>query len=189
MGRMPRAAYVWPGLPMLLATGNWWGLAWAVGFALLLNTLILATLWWPELLSFHLRNAIGLAAIVLWGGAAVASAGAIRRLAPAADPQDSPTFGDATTHYLRGDYFEAERILVGLLRRNPRDIDAGLMLATLWRRTGRLAEASRQLDRLELLEESRKWSLEIYQERKRLEKPPSNAESKGDTAPDVAEAA
>jgi hypothetical protein len=43
------------------------------------------------------------------------------------------------------------------------------MLATLWRHTGRIDEASQQLDRLELMDGARKWILEIHQERKRLQ--------------------
>ena len=45
MGRMPIAAYLWPGLPMILATGSWWGLAWAVGFDIFVYLLLFAILW------------------------------------------------------------------------------------------------------------------------------------------------
>ena len=69
---------------------------------------------------------------------------------------------------LQADWFGAEQILLDLLSKNPRDVDSGLMLATLWRHTGRFEEASQQLDRLELLDGARKWMLEIHQERKRL---------------------
>ena len=42
------------------------------------------------------------------------------------------------------------------------------MLATLYRRTGRYDEASKQLDRLERLDNASKWRGEIQQERSAL---------------------
>ena len=39
------------------------------------------------------------------------------------------------------------------------------MLATMLRHTGRLDEANRQLDQIELIEHSRQWELEINRER------------------------
>jgi thioredoxin-like negative regulator of GroEL len=68
-------------------------------------------------------------------------------------------------HYLKGNWFEAEYLLSGLLAANPRDVDAGLMLATLWRHTGRFDEALEGLARLERCEDAKKWQWEIGQER------------------------
>jgi len=93
------------------------------------------------------------------------------------DLTPAATFGDATKLYLRADWFGAERILADLLRTNPRDVDAGLLAATLWRHTGRNAEASQQLDRLELLDGAGKWMFEIHQERKLLEQAAKSSES------------
>ena len=189
MGRMPIAAYLWPGLPMILATGSWWGLAWAVGFAIFVYLLLFAILWWPELLSYHTRNGIGLAALVFWSGSAVVSARALRQRVVADGAAGEATFADATIHYLRGEWFEAECILVELLRRNHRDVDAGLMLATLWRHTGRFFEAESQLKRLQLLDESRKWAMEIYQEKRRLDLAKADAKNEPAGASGTAEAA
>ncbi len=178
MGRTPILAYIWPGLPTILATGSWLGLVWAVVFAVLINLLVLASLWWPELFGTftpHVRNGLWLATAIFWGGATIVSLKTMRGPNPEEDSAGEATFGDATKLYLRADWFGAERILVDLLRKNPRDVDAGLMLATLWRHTGRLDEASQQLDRLELFDGARKWLLEIHQERMRLQeaaKPP-----------------
>jgi cytochrome c-type biogenesis protein CcmH/NrfG len=66
---------------------------------------------------------------------------------------------------LKGDYYQAEHVLEELLRRNLRDVDARLMLATLLRHTGRLDEAAGQLDTLVRLEGASKWQWEIEQER------------------------
>ncbi len=176
MGRTPYLAYLWPGLPTILATGSWLGLAWAAVFAVLINLLLLASLWWPELFTSHVRTGLWLATAVFWCGATVASLRAVRHLDPEEDSAADATFGDASKLYLRADWFGAERILLDLLRKNPRDVDAGVMLATLWRHTGRIGEALQQLDRLELLDGARKWMLEIHQERKHLEKASAGTE-------------
>ncbi len=167
MGRTPYLAYLWPGLPTILANGSWIGLAWATVFAVLINLLILATLWWPELFPLHVRNGMWLAAAVFWSGATIASMRSLQSQ-PEEDLEGEVTFADATKLYLRADWFGAERVLTELLQKNPRDVEAGLMLATVWRHTGRIDEASQQLDRLELLDGSRRWMLEIHQERKCL---------------------
>ena len=83
------------------------------------------------------------------------------------DPQKDP-FTEALDYYLKGDYYQAERMLELLLRRNLRDLDARLMLATLMRHTGRFEEAVRQLDTLARFEGAGKWDLEMRQERERL---------------------
>jgi hypothetical protein len=177
MGRTPYLAYLWPGLPTILANGSWFGLAWAAGFAVLINLLMLASLWWPELFLSHIRSGLWLATAVFWCGATIASLRALRD----ADPEEAAaavvTFGDATKLYLRADWFGLERILGDLLHKNPRDVEAGLMLATSWRHTGRIREASQQLDRLELLDGARRWMLEIHQERKHLAVASASAEN------------
>ena len=168
MGRMPSLAYLWPGVPTIIANGSWLGLAWAGGFAVLINLLILAYLWWPELLTSHVRSGLWVATAVFWGGATFASWKGLRDSHCEEDAVVGATFADATKRYLQADWFGTEQILLELLAKNPRDVDSGLMLATLWRHTGRIAEASQQLDRLELLDGARKWMLEIHQERKCL---------------------
>ena len=69
---------------------------------------------------------------------------------------------------MKGDYYQAEHVLEGLLRRNLRDVDARLMLATLLRHTGRLDEAAGQLDTLARFEGAGKWELEMRRERELL---------------------
>jgi cytochrome c-type biogenesis protein CcmH/NrfG len=69
---------------------------------------------------------------------------------------------------LRGNWFETECVLAGLLRRDLRDVDARMMLATLYRHTGRIDEAVEELDRLERIDEAAKWALEIARERRWL---------------------
>ena len=73
-------------------------------------------------------------------------------------------FTDAVTQYLQGNWFEAERFLNEILERNPRDPEALLMLATLFRHTGRIEESRQTLLKLQKFEESRKWFVEIATE-------------------------
>ena len=104
-----------------------------------------------------------------------------------AEPTDTiPNgFREAAEYYLKGNWFEAECALVELLRQNPRDPEAGLMLATLLRHTGRLEEATNHLDRLERFEGSRKWALEIRRERAKIAATQAAA-GKAETAPEGA---
>lgn len=177
MGRTPYLAYLWPGLPTILANGSWLGLAGAALFAVLVNLLFMASLWWPELLVSHVRKGLWLATAVFWCGATIASMRTLRDPDPAEEAAAEATLGDATKLYLRADWFGAERILIDLLRKNPRDVEAGLMLATSWRHAGRIDEASQQLDRLELLDGARRWMFEIHHERKRLSEASKPAEN------------
>jgi predicted Zn-dependent protease len=80
-------------------------------------------------------------------------------------------FREAQACYLENNWVAAEQLLLKLLKQDARDVDARLMLATLWRRQGRREEALRQLDRLERLEAADKWRHEIAAERLRLQQP------------------
>lgn len=167
MGRMHWTAYLWPGLPQLWDRGSGPGLVLALGSAAMLNAALLGTLVWSEWLPPGVRSALWLGVAVVWSGSALVSQGLKR---PAGGGEDSssttePLFVQALGLYLQGDWFEAERTLVTLLRRNPRDVDARFLIATLLRHTARLDEAARQLDQVERLEASRKWELEISRER------------------------
>ena len=166
---MPWWTYLWPGLPQLWRQAGPGALATAVGFAALANLALAGSLLWSELLAPGVRIGTWVAVAVVWACAAMISSWQERR--PAVERPDGPAgedFALALDHYLKGNWFEAEHVLGGLLRRDPRDVDAGLMLATLFRHTGRHEEASRQLERIERWEASAKWELEIGRERELL---------------------
>jgi thioredoxin-like negative regulator of GroEL len=65
---------------------------------------------------------------------------------------------------LKGNWFEAERGLYRLLRENDHDLEARLLLATLFRHTKRFEEATRQLNQLARLDGAQRWALEIQRE-------------------------
>jgi hypothetical protein len=79
-------------------------------------------------------------------------------------------FARAQAEYLRGQWFEAESLLLRLLREEPSDAEGRLLLATLYRHTRRPDLAQTQLDRLERMPEGARWRWEIVQERKLGEK-------------------
>jgi len=166
MRRTPWSLYLWPGLPQIWLHGSWSGLVVALGAAVLLDVLLLVSFGWTELVGQNLRNILWAIFVVAWIAAIFWSRKQCRRQAVVCglEPRED-SFGQAVDCYLKGDGYQAEQILEGLLRRNVRDLDARLMLATLLRRAGRLAEATRQLDALVRFEGAEKWELEIQEER------------------------
>lgn len=169
MRRKRSVTYLWPGLPQLWSRGSWGGLAGAAATAALLNLGLLGTFGWSELIAPPMRTAIWLTLGVIWLGSAILSAigDHRRRQVEDLDPADG-AFAEALQHYLKADWFQAEGSLRGLLRRNGADLDARLMLATLLRHTGRLEEATGQLDLLGRFEGAAKWEWEISRERELL---------------------
>jgi hypothetical protein len=72
-------------------------------------------------------------------------------------------------YYLQRNWFEAEKRLKRMIRRNPRDVDARLILASVLRRSDRPEDAASQLDRLERIEGIDRWRWEIDRERRILD--------------------
>ena len=181
MRRTPWTACLWPGLAQLWSHGSWWGLALAVGAAAVLDVLLLASFGWSELIGQNLRNTAWVVFAAAW---AVAVGWSIRQrrrqavLCCGANRRTQDAFVEALEHYLKGDYYQAEQLLGGLLGRNARDLEARLMLATLLRHAGRAAEAAGQLDALGRLEGAEKWQFEMEEERQLL----AEAETQAATA-------
>jgi predicted Zn-dependent protease len=144
-------------------------LALAIGCAVLLNVLLLATWVWGQWLSaWQLRLGWTILALV-WAASAASLVWRGRDEPTPPQPASAEgLFRQALNEYLQGNWFEAETLLGQLLQVHPRDAEARLLLATLLRRTGRPREALEQLARLELLRDSEKWALEIAAERQLL---------------------
>ena len=171
--RLARGAVcLWPGLPRLWQ-GEWRSLLLSVGLAAAVNALLLLT--------FVLPHAVGGWLLVGWllvgTGWIIGIWRTARRAAHAveADARQEDLFLQAQAQYLRGHWFEAQAALEKLLSRQPRDVDAHLMLATLYRRTGRTREARRQLRILRRIDGAEKWELEIEQERRHAQRAPAAA--------------
>jgi tetratricopeptide (TPR) repeat protein len=156
-------------LPRIWKQGDWSALGLAIGAAALVNVALAATLLWSELLTQEVCRILWVAVSVVWIASAVAAWTGDRREIGRRPPDTTQDrYPEALNHYLKGNWFEAEHALRELLRGNPPDPDAGLLLATLLRHTGRFDEAARQLDRLEQSGGGEKWALEIGREREQL---------------------
>ena len=171
MRRTRWAFLVWPGLASLWIRGSWASLLWAVCAAGVLNLALLGSLVWRELLSVQLRTVLWGLVGLMWIGSALATLvlGALRGEGRR-DPADDALFRQALDHYLRGSWFETERALGALLRKEPRDLEARLMLATLLRHAGRPDESAFQLDMLSTFEGAEAWRWEMDQERRLLQR-------------------
>ena len=73
-------------------------------------------------------------------------------------------FEEALEDYLKGNWFEAERKLNLLMRRDEHDLEARLLMATLLRHTKRFDDATHQLNLLVRLDGAQRWALEIHRE-------------------------
>jgi hypothetical protein len=147
--------------------GGWSGLVLALVAAAFLDLLLLGSFGWSELIEPVWRNSLWTGLGVFWIVAVMWSVRQCRRWTAAGLPDPTQdAFPEALDCYLKGDYYQAEHVLRGLLQRNARDLDAHLMLATLLRRVGRCEEAARQLDVLTRFEGAGKWELEMQRERK-----------------------
>ncbi|MCE9544169.1 MAG: tetratricopeptide repeat protein [Planctomycetia bacterium] len=161
----------WPGLRQLWFGGSVPALALAVAFGASLNVLLVGQLVWTEWFAPLVRLIGWTSVLVVWVVAAGVSWLAGRRAATyGATGFDFATgepdpLAAAIDEYLQGKWYEAEKILRKLLRRNRRDAEASLMLATLCRRTGRTDEATRRLEELSALEAAAPWQREIEHER------------------------
>jgi len=162
----------------------WSGLAVAVGFAILLNVLIVSTLVWTEWIGANVRFGLWVGLIGTWLISAVADRYRARtRQSPHRDglraghgaraesegelteKMNGDLFRNSQAQYLQGNWYEAEMLLVTLLKGSPRDVEARLLLATLYRHRERFEEAGRSLAELERSEEAEGWSREIHNER------------------------
>lgn len=167
---LPRVyLFLWPGLPQLWCRGSWTGLLLAASFAMLLNTVLATTVVWTEWASAAVGRIGWLLVACFWAVSAAVSwrwwpHQAIGRY----ETPDGDLYREALSEYLRADWFKAETQCRELLRRNPRDVDAHLLLATLLRRTGRLSEAAQRLTLLSRLDNAVKWQMEIEHEQDQL---------------------
>ena len=156
--------YLWPGLPDLWRHGSWSGLALAGGFAALLNLTLAVSFIWTGWIGAEMRWMAWLALAICCAYATWSAQCAAQRPAEAAEG----LFSRVQSEYLQGNWFAAEKLLSQLMQQNCQDVDAQLMLASLYRHTARLPEAEQALGRLSRLEGCEKWTLEIHRERQLL---------------------
>lgn len=168
------ATCLWPGLPQLWYDGSWRGLAAAVAFAAAVNGLLAVSLVWYELASPTGMGVGWLLAAFAWMASAVVSwrwlACCQRRNQRQLRVESAEDlYPAAMNEYLKRNFVAAERHLLELLAADGRDCAAGLLLASVWRRTGRIGDARGELARLSRLEAAGPWMLEIERDLKLLD--------------------
>ena len=170
MRRMPWPVYLWPGLPQLARDGNWAALAFAVAAAAILNVVLLGTWFWTDLFAPAPRIIVWILLTIAWSISVGYWAWTDRPGHPrsgsaaTAEKTGEDIFREALKDYLKGNWFDAERKLNVLLRREEHDVEARLLLATLLRHRKRFDEATHQLNLLVRLDGAHRWALEIRHE-------------------------
>ena len=175
----------WPGLAHLWLRGGWSSLIWAIGFSILLNLALIATFVWPALLGETFPLVSWIVVTTVWLGSALFSLNrvsewsatppmaAVRPLDPQSEPEPtSPDtlFIQAQREYLKGHWTEAATLVERILQREPRDIEARLLRATLLRHREQWMAALDELETLERFDESVHWRFEIQRERQWIER-------------------
>ncbi|MBN2580648.1 MAG: hypothetical protein JXB10_16805 [Pirellulales bacterium] len=171
MSKIPWTLFLWPGLPRLWLRGSWFSLLVAAAAGAALSAALVLSFGWSELITPGVRTALWGSLGAGWCLAAAVALARRRRWLPAEETMvsEDDRFPAALENYLRGDWFEAERVLAEVLEYNPRDIEARLLLATMLRHLRRGDEAARHLDLLVRLDGAEKWEFEIRRERKQLD--------------------
>lgn len=185
---MQRATWItccWPGLPQLWLRGQWRGLLAAGAFAALFNLGLAVTFiwpqWWPAAWCQILWGGLGLT----WCITAIQScrfiAGCKNSMIIDTDRDwarrnEDDYFTRAQALYLKQNWFEAEQCLSSAISVNAHDVDAFLMLISLFRHTGRHEEAKEILRHVNTLETNDKWKWELMREQELLDSFESLAE-------------
>jgi heme exporter protein D len=154
----------------------------AIGFTALVNLAIITLFIWPDLVEGRAKWVGGAAIGLLWLAALWETRGELRRQAERrrAEREDriDPTqeleaerqaeadrqLCTAQRMYLAGDWIGTERVLMELIKTNKEDIEAQLLLATVWRHLGRHRPAARRLHRIARLDAATPWRFEIQRE-------------------------
>ena len=156
---------LWPGLPQLWRQGSWAGLAAALSWGLLANWLLAATFVWTEVAHPRLTQVGWTMLALTWVAGIVLAARWNWRIDARADGQlSTDLLCEAQIEYLRGNWLVAEAHLADILASDSTDVEAQLMLVSLYRHTGRKSKAGEHLRWLERLAASRPWAHEIETE-------------------------
>ena len=138
----------------------------ALGFALLVNLFLIVNFYWTALITTGQRNVFLATLFGAW--VLLTALASFRKHRLDADAKMEPhdeTFRRTMCHYLRGDWFAAESQMLPHLKKYPKDIEMLLLQATMYRHMERYEEAVLVLDKLQLLQNSRNWYVEIETER------------------------
>lgn len=166
----------WPGLARLWYRGYWSSLLVAIGFSILVNIALVSSFLWPWSLGDTFPFVVWPVILAVWTASARISYRNLPDLMAVGQPPGE-TMGDASAtlfiqaqrEYLKGHWTESESLLTRRLDRQPRDIEARLLLATLYRHQRQMQKATSELLNLERFDESIHWEFEIRRERELIE--------------------
>lgn len=162
MRPVSRILFCWPGLLRLWMWGDFVGLGWALVFALLLNSALVTTWIWDEVLPAGGRTLFWLSAIGLWLAAVAVTWWREPQQDKAGTTED--LFRRAQCEYLRGNWYQVELLLGQLFKRHPRDVEAGLIRAAMFRHRRSVEEARQQLRQVGRWDQAGTWQMEIERE-------------------------
>ena len=155
---------LWPGLAAAWYRGAVRSLCVAVLCAWAICLLLLATFVWPQWMALGLVRLCWFMATLVWLANAVWSHWKLRELLQSGSREGSRQFEVAQIEYLKGNWFEAEAVLMDVIHAHPRDAEAILLLVSVLRHTKRWQPALRRLNQLKLLDTAASWRFEIEQE-------------------------
>jgi hypothetical protein len=160
---------LWPGLAELWWRGRLSALPTAIAFAFALNLLLVARYLYPDWMAGGLVSMAFWIGILAWISYVVHSTRELPSLIAPRSVSDQPDrFPEARVAYLRGEWTEAERLLLDVLAIEPRDPPALLLLTGVYRHTGRLDAAEVLLNEITTLEIADSWFIEVEAETQRL---------------------
>ena len=169
------------------------GLLWAFAFSVSLNLAVAASSVWSETVATAVNWLLWALVGGWWAFAAWNNFATLRETNATGIAADNEPdlFLRAQTEYLCGHWFEAELILKQCLEAELHDTEARLMLATLFRHTRRLHEASQQLLLLERQDVADNWRPEIEHEQQLVKSliEEADAEESSKLAEDLSQAA
>jgi hypothetical protein len=160
----------WPGLAQLWHQGHVRSLVISLMFTWSICLLLMASWVWPEWLNVWLVRGFWVVASVVWCFSLVVNHWRRPKLLGLLDRNSEKSYLRARDEYLKGNWFEAEAILLDHVQEYPRDAEALLMLVGVLRHTARWQPAIRRLDQMETLETAAVWRYEIQRERQLIER-------------------
>ena len=169
---------LWPGLAEIWWRGRFSAFPAAIAFTLALNWLLLTTFLYTEWMSGTLVWMASWIGVAAWGFYVIRRVRELpTMLTPRAISDEPDRFSEAHAAYLRADWKSAEALLQQVLAIEPRDPPALLMLAGVYRHTGRYESAELLAIEIGRLEVADAWQLELVTERKRLRRAKEAANS------------
>lgn len=161
---------LWPGFAGVVRRGLWDQLALALLFGVLAQATLFVNFFWSDCPSGYLRASTVVVFLIAWIFLGAIASGRLKRYEKSLlFDADGELFLEAQTRYLRGEWFEAECALKSVLKKNPSDAEALLLLATLYRHIKRFSEARQTLAALEKLESGDYWRYEIGLEKEAIQ--------------------